>query len=80
MDYHVVVYSKYELVGYHLPNLWASFTPLQRMNYYARHLLFPHVCSLPGIKNIINFLGKGSLDSPCFTSRFLDLFIAFLDY
>ena len=66
MDYHVVIYSKYELVGYDLPNLRASFTPLQRLSYYTRRLLIPHIYPLPGIKNLVNLLGKASLHSPTF--------------
>ena len=37
MDYHVMVYSKYELVGFSLPNLWASLSLLQKVKYYLRH-------------------------------------------
>ena len=34
MDYHVVIYSKYELVGYPLPSLWQSFSLRQKALYY----------------------------------------------
>ena len=39
MDYHVVIYSKYELVGYPLPRLWQSFSLRQKALYYLRQVV-----------------------------------------
>ena len=56
MDYHVTVYASYELVGYDLPNLWESFSLMQKAKYYMRQLYIPHIYPLPVIKNIVNFM------------------------
>ena len=56
MDYHVVIFSAYELVGYDLPNLWASFSPLQKAKYYLRLLYVPHIYPLPVIKGRFHYI------------------------
>ena len=61
MDYHVVVYTKYELVGLPLPKLWASLGPLQKAQYYLRQIYLPHIYPLPGVKQTINFLADCTL-------------------
>ena len=58
MDYHVVVYAKYELVGLPLPNLWRSFSLLQRVQYYLRQLYVPHIYPLPLVKTCLNTTTK----------------------
>jgi len=63
MDYHVVVYSKYQLVGYDLPQLWASFSLLQKARYYVRQLYIPYIYPLPGVKNVINFFSHKALST-----------------
>lgn len=55
-DYHVVVYSKYRLVGFDLPRLWASFSLVQRAKYYLRQLYLPYIYPLPGVKQTLNYL------------------------
>jgi len=62
MDYHVVLYSKYELVGFDLPNLWKSFSLAQKAKYYLREVYIPHVYPLPIIKDLINMVSKWLLD------------------
>ena len=54
----MVVYTKYELVGLNLPNLWESFSVLQRVQYYLRHLYVPHIYPLPLIKTTLNTATK----------------------
>jgi len=61
MDYHVVIYAKYELVGIPLPKLWASLSPWQKAQYYLRHIYIPHIYPLPGIKQTLDFLGDFTL-------------------
>lgn len=61
MDYHVVLYSKYELVGIPLPKLWNSLSLWQKSQYYFRQLYIPHIYPLPGVKQTINFFAKLTL-------------------
>ena len=63
MDYHVVVYSKYELLGFDLPNLWASFSLMQKAKYYLRQVYIPHIYPLPGLKNILNLISNKVLSN-----------------
>ena len=53
-DYHVVAYTNYQLVGYNLPNLWASFSVRQRTNYYIRKIS-SYIYTLPGIREATNY-------------------------
>merc|ERR1711997_277890 len=54
-DYHVLLYSKYQLVGYDLHRLWSSFSLLQRIRYFYRQA-WPYIYSCPGLKQILNHL------------------------
>merc|ERR1712126_49633 len=62
MDYHVVAYTNYELVGFPLPKLWASFSYSQVYKYYMRKIFVPYIYPIPGIKHILNWLGYKLLD------------------
>ena len=44
MDYHVVAYTNYELVGLPLPKLWDSFSILQVQSY--SHVNISKFCQL----------------------------------
>ena len=63
MDYHVTVYASYQIAGYELPNLWASFSLVQKAKYCLRRLYIPHIYPLPVIKNIANFLSHKVLST-----------------
>ena len=69
MDYHVVLYDKYELVGYDLPKLWASFSLIQRARYYLRHIYIPYLYPLPGIKDVANWISLHILNKVLTTYR-----------
>ena len=56
MDYHVVLYSKYELVGIPLPKLWNRFSLWQKCQYYFRQISVVHFYPMPGVKHMINFI------------------------
>lgn len=55
MDYHVVAYSNYELVGFPLPKLWATFSPWQVTQYYVRKVYQRHIYPLPGVRQMANW-------------------------
>merc|ERR1711874_172370 len=59
-DYHVVAYTNYHLVGYDLPNLWASFSLVQRTKYYTKQI-YSFFFNLPGVRQALNY----------FTDRFM---------
>lgn len=59
-DYHVVAYTNYQLVGYNLPNLWASFSALQRAKYYIRNV-WSFLAHLPGISQLLNSYANKTL-------------------
>ena len=63
MDYHVVIYAKYELCGVPLPKLWASLSLLQKTQYYLRHIYIPHIYPLPGVRQTVNFFAQLTLQS-----------------
>ena len=63
MDYHVVVYAKYELIGYDLPQLWSSFSLVQRAKYYLRQLYIPYLYPLPGLKDLANWISHRILNN-----------------
>ena len=52
MDYHVVIYSKYELVGYPLPSLWHSFSLRQKALYYLRQVVNYNLINLMNISPV----------------------------
>ena len=66
MDYHVVAYTNYELVGLPLPKLWDGFSLLQVkhgqsfplkqtkkqvVQYYTRRWYCRYIYPLPGVMN-----------------------------
>lgn len=61
--YHFEGFLKYQLVGYDLPQLWASFSLLQKARYYVRQLYIPYIYPLPGVKNVINFFSHKALST-----------------
>jgi len=61
MDYHVVAYTNYELVGLPLPKLWASFGPWQVVQYYIRKTYIPYIYPLPGVRHVINWVANLTL-------------------
>ena len=63
MDYHVVVYAKYELCGIQLPKLWASLSLMQKAQYYLRQVYLPHLYPLPGLKQAVNYAAGLTLSS-----------------
>ena len=63
MDYHVVVYAKYELCGIPLPKLWASLSMMQKAQYYLRQAYIPHIYPLPGARQTINYFARLTLSS-----------------
>ena len=64
MDYHVVLYSKYELVGFDLPNLWKSFSlaqeklKIKNANLQAFNWSVVSIYALSLIDNVISFIIK----------------------
>merc|ERR1712013_15349 len=63
MDYHVVMYAKYELCGIPLPKLWASLSMMQKAKYYLRQAYIPHIYPLPGVRQTINYFARLTLSS-----------------
>jgi len=61
-DFHTMIYSKYELVGYKLPKLWQSFTLAQKGRYYWRQIFIPHILPISFIKKLINKLVIAAFD------------------
>ena len=78
MDYHVVAYTNYELVGLPLPKLWDSFSLLQVkhgqsfplkqfwkkqvVQYYTRRWYCRYIYPLPGVTNFSFTLIKDKLN------------------
>ena len=60
---HFEGFLQYQLVGYDLPQLWASFSLLQKARYYVRQLYIPYIYPLPGVKNVINFFSHKALST-----------------
>jgi len=69
MDYHVVAYTNYELVGLPLPKLWASFSILQVIQYYTRRWYCRYIYPLPGVRHLANWLGDRVLKTLLETYR-----------
>lgn len=55
MDYHVVAYSNYELVGLPLHDLWQAFSLAQVVQYYVRRWYWRHLYPLPGLRHVANW-------------------------
>jgi len=62
MDYHVTVYTIYELQGFQLTRLWDSFSWFQKLLYWSRLSILPHVYPLPGIQQALNFTATRILE------------------
>jgi len=57
MDYHVIAYAHYELIGYPLPKLWATFSIRQVIHYYLRKT-HEYIYPLPGVRQTYNWLAN----------------------
>lgn len=63
LDYHVAAYRTYNMVGFPLPGLWASFSYWQCVQYYMQKWFFQYVYTLSGPRYLTNWLVRFTLDT-----------------
>ena len=63
MDYHVTMYTAYQLVGIELQNLWKSFSLFQKSKYYMRLFYLPHFYPLSLVRPNANKLSVMALEN-----------------